>query len=84
MQKNNFQIDIKSLKPEDIIVVTFDTEKITLAKVNDTFKYIQNEYPNNLVIGFPYGINLEPMEWQKLYDFVISIKPKEEPKKRHG
>ena len=77
MQKNNFQIDIKSLKPEDIIVITFDTEKITLTEAHDNFKFIQDEYPNNRVIGFPYGINLEPMEWQKLYDFVISIKPEE-------
>lgn len=74
----NFQIQTIHPQPNDIIVITFNPEKITLAEAHDNFRYIQDEYPNNRVVGFPHGINLEFMEWQKLYDFVMSIKPKGE------
>lgn len=74
--QNDYQYTILELKPNDIVVLKFDIEKIPADEAHVIYKKVKEQFPNNQVIGIT--TDLEFMEWQKLKDFVESIKPKGE------
>ena len=74
----DFNLFKKELKPNDIIVLKVDINKIPIDKFRDIYRTMLEEFPNNKMIGIVDGITFDVMEWQKLRDFVESIKPEGE------
>ena len=63
---------------EDLADLKVDINKIPIDKFRDIYRTMLEEFPNNKMIGIVDGITFDVMEWQKLRDFVESIKPEGE------
>lgn len=71
---------IKQVNPTDIIVFKFNTEFLTYEDVHGFYQYLADKFPQNQVVGIPMETDMEVMDWQRLYDYVMSIKPEGEAK----
>lgn len=74
----DFQLYNKELKPNDIILIKVDPDKISLDKARLIFDDMQEQFSNHQAILVLDGITLDFVDWQRLYDFVLSIKPEGE------
>lgn len=51
--------DISKLKKTDVILLQYDQEGITPDRVWQIFQYMQNEFPNNKIVGIPKSVSFE-------------------------
>lgn len=79
MEKEDIKI-IKLANPTDIIVYKFDINQLTYEDVHNFYQYLVDKFPKNKVIGIPKNSDIDIMDWQRLYDYVMSIKPEGEVK----
>ena len=79
MEKEDIKI-IKLANPTDIIVYKFDINQLTYEDVHNFYQYLVDKFPENKVIGIPKNSDIDIMDWQRLYDYVMSIKPEGEVK----
>ena len=54
-----FDFQTLQLKPDDIIVVKFNTDEILLEEAHRIFNSLQQLFPNNEVIGMIKGVDIE-------------------------
>lgn len=72
---------IIDLKSDDILVLHIDSEKYTYDDICNIHFKIKEELNNKQVIfTFPDGIQIDKESWQDLYDYLMSIKPKDNNK----
>ena len=77
-----YEISKKELKPNDVIILTFDIEDsfIDLDDARDIYKSIKEQFPNNKVVGLIKDVELDFKDWEYTYNYVMSIKPKQQEK----
>lgn len=69
-------IDTIEVKPSDTIVIYYNREDIDLNSFYDQFHNIKEQYPNNIVIGLPNGMDIQLVDKDQLInlrDFLTSI-----------
>lgn len=73
------KIDIikTELNPNDIIILQA-RDDATIEDLHNSYVKICEAFPNYQVIGLAPMMSMEIMDWNKLHDFVMSIKPKKE------
>ena len=68
---------IEELKSNHIIIATVNTDNVNFEEAHDQWLNLKKQFPNNPIIVIPDGMTIEFMDWKKLYDYMMSIKPKE-------
>ena len=71
---------VEQINPTDIIVYRYDKEKMGYKEAHDCYHTLIETLPNNQIIGIPMDADIDIMDWQRLYDYVMSIKPEGEVK----
>ena len=72
---------IIDLKPDDILVLHIDSKKYTYNDAcNIHFKIREELGGKQVIFTFPDGIQIDKQSWQDLYDYLMSIKPKDNDK----
>lgn len=73
------KIDIikTELNPNDIIILQA-RDDATIEDLHNSYVKICEAFSNHQVIGLAPMMSMEIMDWNKLHDFVMSIKPKKE------
>lgn len=84
MSCDNIHIEIKELKENDIIVIKMPFDKnnettlLPLDIAEEYFYYVKEKFPNNKVIFIIEGLELEFTDWERSYNYIMSIKPSTE------
>lgn len=73
--EKQIQLIKKELKPNDIIIVKFDIEKWDIEECACKYNEIKEKIRHNPVIGLVDGVELQFEDWERLYQYVMSIKP---------
>ena len=67
----NFELDKLHYVPyEDVIILTYDLEKLNLDEVKCIFDYLKNFFPNNKVIGIPKNTALRAQDKESLLQWL--------------
>jgi hypothetical protein len=78
MEYKGIKLSKYEIKPYYFIVAKADFDKISPEQARTIYDNIKQEFPEHEVILVPDGITLDFVEWKRLLDFVMSIKPEGE------
>lgn len=70
--------NVNTLQPNDVILVRIDANEIRLDEAEEFHTKMKKKFPNNAVITIPEGIDIGFMNWERVYRYLMSIKPKGE------
>lgn len=70
--------NVNTLQPNDVILVRIDANKINLDEAEDFHARMKKKFPNNVIITIPEGVDIDFMIWERVYRYLMSIKPKGE------
>ena len=64
-----------NVKPNDIILVKSQIENFDLEEIEKIHKDLKELFPNNAVFTVPQGLEIEITDWERVYNYLLSIKP---------
>ena len=70
-----YALEIKELKPNDIILVKPQIENFDLNEIDKIHADLRKLFPNNAVFTIPQGLEIEITDWERVYNYLLSIKP---------
>lgn len=72
---DSLKVKIETLKPHptEAIVLSFNSDRITLETLEHMFKHVESKFPENAVVAVPDAISLESCSKDVLENYISMI-----------